>query len=91
MVRPVESEAPVPSPRSGSRVVRTDATPDKQAEHRVDQRGEPSNEKRKKSPDHPLHADAVELQGPEGDADGDEEDRPGSPKGPASDHIDVTG
>lgn len=90
MVRPVESESPV-SRTSVSRVMRTDATPDKQAEHRVDQKGEGSTEKRKKKPDHPLHADAVELHDTEGKSEGEEGKIPESPKGPASDHIDVTG
>ena len=90
MVRPVESESPV-SRTSVSRVVRADATPDKQAEHRVDQNGEGSTEKRKKKPDHPLHADAVNLHETERKSGGEEGKIPESPKSPASDHIDVTG
>lgn len=90
MVRPVESESPA-SRSSVSRVVRTDATPDKQAEHRVDQKGEGSTDKRRKKPDHPLHADAVDLHKTERENGGEEGKTPESPKGPASDHIDVTG
>ena len=91
MVRPIEPEAPISKAKSVSRVQRTDSAPDKQAEHRVDDRGGESKEKRNKKSDHSLHAETVHLQGLKRDAGEDEGKDPKSPEAPSGDHIDVTG
>ena len=97
MVRPVESDVPAPQRGRASRVKRTDATPDKHAEHRVDDRGGQSGqqrdpqEKEKSADEHPLHAETVTLQGTQKEAGGEEGEDPEVPETPPSDHIDVTG